>query len=53
MNANKLTDCIVHLFLVYVWFSEKGAFIRQEAFIREGAFIRSFMVHIWTRKDAS
>ena len=23
-NANKLVDCIVHLFSVYVWFSMKG-----------------------------
>ena len=37
----KLIDCIVHLFPVYVWFSGKGAFIRQEAFVREGRLIQT------------
>ena len=40
-DANKLIDCIVHLFLVYVWFSGKGAFIRLGAFVREGRLLQT------------
>ena len=43
-ERNKLIDFIVHLFLVYKWFSGKGAFVREGRLIQicqlRGASIR-------------